>query len=138
VSDYIFDLGKDQDGNPMPNLFGDTPVTIDSADAEISIGRFLTSMELFLAEPEEGIDGDDLYKLTALLQSLERGYYTALESNVRAADLAGAVLEGLEPSSLSDCELREVHRWFTLDECALPPASLVADEMTRRGLDGAA
>ncbi len=132
--EYRFDLGKDQDGNPMPPLFGDTPVTIDSADDEISIGRFINSMEMFLDSPEEGLTGEDHYKLTALLQSLERGYYAALDVNKDCAYIAEKVLDGMDPAILADDALWSAHRWFELQECALPPAGAVADEVERRGL----
>lgn len=47
-------------------------------------------------------------------------------------ELAGAVLDGLNPSSLSDTELILVHELFENEECALPPAGLVFDEINRR------
>ena len=77
---YVFDLGKDHDGNDMPSDFGVTPVTINSADAEISYGRFLTTMQEFLDDPSEGLCPEDHYKLTAVMLSLEKGYYAALEA----------------------------------------------------------
>ena len=55
-------------------------------------------------------------------------------NRVLAELLSEAVLDGLSPSSLSDTELSNVHLLFEREECALPPAGAVRDELVKRGL----
>lgn len=47
---------------------------------------------------------------------------------------AELVLSGLDPDKLTDIELSNVHLLFEREECALPPASAVINELQKRGL----